>query len=146
MDQDSPVQVKRSWNFRKANWDGFTQELENLCSNLPEQNNLEELLSLFTRNIQIAAKHHIPRGKLKEFHSGKTKTSKNLFMKEIILVKSSRNLIKTLNNSSNSNQMNPQSNVLAIDDEHARTNIEAANMLAKQYEKTSKLMFSADDR
>ncbi|GIY75989.1 hypothetical protein CEXT_507421 [Caerostris extrusa] len=39
--------------------------------------------------------------------------------------------------------MNPQSNVLAM---HARTNIEAANMLAKQYEKTSKLMFSADDR
>ncbi|GIY04788.1 hypothetical protein CDAR_248491 [Caerostris darwini] len=56
------------------------------------------------------------------------------------------NLIKILNNSSNSSQMNPQSNVLAIDDEHARTNIEAANMLAKQYEKTSKLMFSADDR
>ncbi|GIY17123.1 reverse transcriptase domain-containing protein [Caerostris extrusa] len=65
MDQDSPVQVKRSWNFRKANWDGFTQELENLCSNLPELNNLEELLSLFTRNIRNAAKHHIPRGKRK---------------------------------------------------------------------------------
>ncbi|GIY47554.1 hypothetical protein CEXT_167151 [Caerostris extrusa] len=56
------------------------------------------------------------------------------------------NLIKILNNSSNSSKMNPQSNVLAIDDEHARTNIEAANMLANQYEKTSKLMFSADDR
>ncbi|GIY75987.1 hypothetical protein CEXT_507411 [Caerostris extrusa] len=66
MDQDSPVQVKRSWNFRKANWDGFTQELENLCSNLPEQNNLEELLSLFTRNIQSTTKHHIPRGKRKD--------------------------------------------------------------------------------
>ncbi|GIY51512.1 reverse transcriptase domain-containing protein [Caerostris darwini] len=66
MNRDSPVQVKRSWNFRKANWDGFTQELENLCSNLPEQYDLEELLSLFTRNIRNAAKHHIPRGKRKD--------------------------------------------------------------------------------
>ncbi|GIY16534.1 hypothetical protein CEXT_571521 [Caerostris extrusa] len=33
--------------------------------------------------------------------------------------------------------MNHQSNVLTIDDEHARTNIEAANMFTEQYEKTS---------
>ncbi|GIY04786.1 uncharacterized protein CDAR_248481 [Caerostris darwini] len=66
MDQDSPVQVKLPWNSRKANWNGFTQELENLCSNLPEQYDLEKHLSLFTRNIRNAAKHYIPRGKRKD--------------------------------------------------------------------------------
>ncbi|GIY26522.1 reverse transcriptase domain-containing protein [Caerostris darwini] len=195
MDQDSPVQVKRSWNYRKANWDGFTQELEKLCSNLPEQYNLEELISLFTRNIRNAAKHHIPRGKRKDswipfwkdqnteelIHekdsiSQKLQVNNNEELRrklveishkvedQISVCKQKKwaelcssldprkrtsqygNLIKILTNSSNSNQMNPQSNVLAINDEHARTNIEAAKMLAKQYEKTSKLMFSADDR
>ncbi|GFX98010.1 reverse transcriptase domain-containing protein [Trichonephila clavipes] len=57
------TQEKRSWNFRKANWDGFTQELENLCSDLPKHNDAEKLLHLFTSCIQKAAKHHIPRGK-----------------------------------------------------------------------------------
>ncbi|GIY16535.1 dmX-like protein 2, partial [Caerostris extrusa] len=57
---------RHSWNFRKANWDGFTEELENLCSNLPEQYDHDKLLLLFTRNIRNAAKHHIPKGKPKD--------------------------------------------------------------------------------
>ncbi|GFS97901.1 reverse transcriptase domain-containing protein [Trichonephila clavipes] len=39
-----------------------TQELENLCSDLPKHNDAEKLLRLFSC-IQKAAKHHIPRGK-----------------------------------------------------------------------------------
>ncbi|GFX93621.1 reverse transcriptase domain-containing protein [Trichonephila clavipes] len=61
--QEPTTQEKRSWNFRKANWNGFTQELENLCSDLPKHNDAEKLLHLLTSCIQKAAKHHITRGK-----------------------------------------------------------------------------------
>ncbi|GFW17136.1 transposable element Tc3 transposase [Trichonephila clavipes] len=61
--QEPTTQEKWSWNFRKVNWDGFTQELENLCFDLPKHNDAEKLLRLFTSCIQKAAKHHIPRGK-----------------------------------------------------------------------------------
>ncbi|GFT30229.1 reverse transcriptase domain-containing protein [Trichonephila clavipes] len=61
--QEPNTQEKWSWNFRKANRDGFTQELENLCSDLPKHNDAEKLLHLFTSCIQKATKHHIPRGK-----------------------------------------------------------------------------------
>ncbi|GFS73447.1 uncharacterized protein TNCV_1101661 [Trichonephila clavipes] len=61
--QEPTTQEKRSWNFCKANWDSFTQELENLCSDLPKHDDAEKLLRLFTSYIQKAAKHHIPRGK-----------------------------------------------------------------------------------
>ncbi|GFS97902.1 hypothetical protein TNCV_2018501 [Trichonephila clavipes] len=40
----------------------------------------------------------------------------------------------------------PQSNVISIDGVNARTNKEAANMLAKQYEVTSRLNFAEEDR
>lgn len=56
-------QQKRSWNFRRAHWEDFEHEMEHLCSASPESEDLEKLLTAFTRNIQIAAKHHIPRGK-----------------------------------------------------------------------------------
>ncbi|GFX78670.1 hypothetical protein TNCV_31101 [Trichonephila clavipes] len=61
--QEPTTQEKWSRKFRKANWDGFTQELENLCSDLPKHNDAEKLLRLFTSCIKKAAKHHIPRGK-----------------------------------------------------------------------------------
>ncbi|GFU60559.1 hypothetical protein TNCV_1729901 [Trichonephila clavipes] len=35
-------------NFRKANWDGFTQELENLCSDLPKHNDAKKTHSIFS--------------------------------------------------------------------------------------------------
>ncbi|GFX01385.1 hypothetical protein TNCV_4736261 [Trichonephila clavipes] len=63
--QEPTTQEKLSWNFRKANWNGFTQELENLCSDLPKHNDAEKLLRLFTNCFQKAAKHHISRGKRK---------------------------------------------------------------------------------
>ncbi|GFX31418.1 hypothetical protein TNCV_432601 [Trichonephila clavipes] len=63
--QEPTTQEKRLWNFRKANWDGFTQELESLCSDLPKHNDAEKLLRLFTSCIAKTAKHHISRGKLR---------------------------------------------------------------------------------
>ncbi|GFY71611.1 uncharacterized protein TNIN_428761 [Trichonephila inaurata madagascariensis] len=59
IDQELSRQNKRSWNFRKAKWEAFTQELESLCSESFEHKNLEELLSDFTDHIQKAVKHHI---------------------------------------------------------------------------------------
>ena len=54
--------------------------------------------------------------------------------------------LKILNYSSNPLQEKLLSNIFSMDGEYARTNKEAANMLAKQYEKASKLKCTAEDR
>ncbi|GFX23769.1 reverse transcriptase domain-containing protein [Trichonephila clavipes] len=189
------TQEKRSWNFRKANWDGFTQELENLCSDLPKHNDAEKLLCLFTSCIQKAAKHHIPRGKRRnnwipfwkdhnikdliqerdsigqELQRNNSEELKVNFIEvshrvEELILESKKekwaklcskldprkgtsqywNLLKVLNSSYISMPKTPQSNVISIDGVSARTNKEAANMLVKQYEVTSRLNFEEEDR
>ncbi|GFX62262.1 RNA-directed DNA polymerase from mobile element jockey [Trichonephila clavipes] len=59
---DGPIQSKRSWNFRKANWGKFTSELEMLCS-LSSPHTLDERLQSFASHINAAAKRSIPRVK-----------------------------------------------------------------------------------
>ncbi|GFW28629.1 reverse transcriptase domain-containing protein [Trichonephila clavipes] len=56
---DGTTQSKRSWNFRKANWEKFTSELETLCS-LSSPHTLYERLQSFSSHINAAAKHSIP--------------------------------------------------------------------------------------
>ncbi|GFW57552.1 reverse transcriptase domain-containing protein [Trichonephila clavipes] len=56
------------------------------------------------------------------------------------------NLLKVLNSSYISMPKTPQSNVISIDGVNARTNKEAANKLAKQYEVTSRLNFAEEVR
>ncbi|KAG8196539.1 hypothetical protein JTE90_003556 [Oedothorax gibbosus] len=59
-------QLKRSWNFRKANWDSFTSSLDELCRNAPTHTDLDHKLQTLNKNITLAAKKNIPRGKRKK--------------------------------------------------------------------------------
>ncbi|GFT98308.1 reverse transcriptase domain-containing protein [Trichonephila clavipes] len=63
---DGTTQSKRSWNFRKANWEKFTSELETLCS-LSSPHTLDEKLQSFALHINAAAKDSIPRVKRRDW-------------------------------------------------------------------------------
>ncbi|GFY51020.1 reverse transcriptase domain-containing protein [Trichonephila inaurata madagascariensis] len=56
-------QNNNSWNFRKANWDKFTDDLDSYCSQITDFNNLEILVQSFNRGVQKVAKLSIPRRK-----------------------------------------------------------------------------------
>ncbi|GFW48630.1 reverse transcriptase domain-containing protein [Trichonephila clavipes] len=62
---DGTIQIKRSWNFRKANWGKFTSELETLCS-LSSPHTLDERLQSFASHIIAAEKRSIPRVKRRD--------------------------------------------------------------------------------
>ncbi|GFT90807.1 reverse transcriptase domain-containing protein [Trichonephila clavipes] len=59
---DGTIQSKRSWNFRKANWEKSTSELETLCS-LSSPHTLDERQHSLASHINAAAKRSIPRVK-----------------------------------------------------------------------------------
>ncbi|GFY59879.1 reverse transcriptase domain-containing protein [Trichonephila inaurata madagascariensis] len=64
--QSSPLSTLKnnnSWNFRKANWDKFTDDLDSYCSQIIDFNNLKILVQSFNRGVQKAAKLSIPRRK-----------------------------------------------------------------------------------
>ncbi|GFX78146.1 RNA-directed DNA polymerase from mobile element jockey [Trichonephila clavipes] len=161
---------KQSWNFRKANWDGFTQELENLCSDLPKHNDAEKLLRLFSSCIQKAAKHHIPRGKRRnnwipfwkdpnikdliqerdsigqELQRNNSEELKRNFIEvshrveELILESKKEKWAELCSKLDPRKETSQYWNLL----KNRRSKKEAANMLAKQYEVTSRLNFTED--
>lgn len=66
-----PVQgrdVKR-WNFRKANWAGFTEQVNNTAAGLPHPcpNNLNDAYDSYCKMLLAAAKNNIPRGVRKAY-------------------------------------------------------------------------------
>jgi hypothetical protein len=63
---DQIIQNKRSWNFRKANWNLYTETLEELCLKNPPNGNINERLHILTTNFNQAAKASIPRGKRRD--------------------------------------------------------------------------------
>ena len=60
------MQVKRSWNFRKANWTSFIQYLDYFCEKEFFPNSLANLLNTFTHHINTSEGFFIPRGKKKQ--------------------------------------------------------------------------------
>ena len=60
----SPLnQPRRSFtNFRRANWSGFTEELESLVENLPPPSSCMQGEKLLRQAVLDAAKHNIPCG------------------------------------------------------------------------------------
>ena len=59
---DSGIERKR-WNFRKANWDSFTDATEHSIPLIPVNHiSVEEAYRRFCGALQKAAKNHIPRG------------------------------------------------------------------------------------
>ncbi|GFY69750.1 reverse transcriptase domain-containing protein [Trichonephila inaurata madagascariensis] len=58
-----PAPQNNSWNFRKGNWDKFTDDLDSYCSQITDFNNLKILVQSFNRGVQKAAQLSIPRRK-----------------------------------------------------------------------------------
>ena len=50
---------KPRWNFRKANWEKYSEEIDKTCPRIPPT---EENLHRFGRLLKTASKKHIPRG------------------------------------------------------------------------------------
>src|SRR6476661_3830119 len=71
-------------NYKKANWTGFKEEIEQALSNTPVPDNVHTSNKLLTNLILTADKHHIPKGQVKTQNS--------------ILPAPIRDLIKTRNN------------------------------------------------
>merc|ERR1712240_365012 len=55
-------------NYRKALWEDFTQEIENILENIQLPDNVHTLNSIITNAILTADKHNIPKGKMKPQH------------------------------------------------------------------------------
>ena len=67
---------KRRFNYRKANWKAFTDELDQKIKNIaPTSNNYD----LFSELVKTTAKRHIPRGCRVEYIPGLTKESTKLY-------------------------------------------------------------------
>lgn len=60
--------VKR-WNFRKANWAGFTKQVSEAAASLPPpcSNNLNDAYDSYCKMLLAAAKNNIPRGVRKAY-------------------------------------------------------------------------------
>ena len=50
--------------YNKANWQEFTQEIEQTLANTETQQNAHTATKILTNAILAADKHHIPKGKL----------------------------------------------------------------------------------
>ncbi|GFW72712.1 RNA-directed DNA polymerase from mobile element jockey [Trichonephila clavipes] len=166
---DGTIQSKRSWNFRKANWRKFTSELEMLCS-LSSPHTLDERLRSFASHINAAAKRSIPRVKRRndwvpfwkdtnienlinerdklstELQKNNTETNRIRFTNLCHEVEEHWKVIKTLNNQSTHQKADIPTNIISSSGRDAATNKETASLLAKHYEKKSKLTFNANDR
>ena len=58
--------IKTFTNYKKAKWDEFTQEIENVLQNTPPPTNVHMANTLLTNQILLADKHHIPKGRFKK--------------------------------------------------------------------------------
>ncbi|GFS57110.1 hypothetical protein TNIN_347261 [Trichonephila inaurata madagascariensis] len=58
---ETPAQVKRSWNFRKADWAGFPIHLDILCECEAPTKEFEVLFRNFTNNVNTTTKLFISR-------------------------------------------------------------------------------------
>ena len=67
---------RRHFNFRKADWNGYSTELDNsieAVEPIPSNNNR------FIENVRVASRRHIPRGCRTDYVQGLTDESKNLY-------------------------------------------------------------------
>ena len=74
-----PTRTKKTYmNLKKANWEGYTQESENLIRNLPPPSSCAKDEAGFRNALLTAAKHHIPSGYVKDFVPSLPKTAIDL--------------------------------------------------------------------
>src|SRR6478609_7267135 len=97
----TPTNTQNAYNYKKANWTGFKEEIEQALLNTPAPDNVHTSNKLLTNLILTAGKHHIPKGQVKTRNS--------------ILPAPIRYLIKTRNNLRRTKPTNPNLNQLNDD-------------------------------
>ena len=71
-----PTPFRRRFNFRKADWNGYSTELDNIIEDVePIPSNYNR----FVENVRVASRRHIPRGCRTDYVQGLTDESKNLY-------------------------------------------------------------------
>ncbi|XP_030753295.1 uncharacterized protein LOC115880253 [Sitophilus oryzae] len=80
-DKGQPIDIARKlprqrWNFRKANWSQYKEELENCIGRIPPK---YKNYHRFTGLLKSIAKKHIPRGYRKEYIPGWSSHSEDLY-------------------------------------------------------------------
>ena len=71
-----PILFRRRFNFRKADWNGYSTELDNIIEDIePIPSNYNR----FVENVRVAYRRHIPRGCRTDYVQGLTDESKNLY-------------------------------------------------------------------
>ena len=71
-----PTPFRRRFNLRKADWNGYSTELDNHIEDLePIPSNYNR----FVENVRVACRRHIPRGCRTDYVPGLTDESKNLY-------------------------------------------------------------------
>ena len=80
-------------NYNKADWQEFTQEIEQTLSNAETPQNAHTTTKILTNAILVADKHHIPKGKIHHTHK--------------LLPEHIRNMIKQRTRTREQNPKNP---------------------------------------
>ena len=71
-----PTPFRRRFNFRKADWKGYSTELDNSIEDVePIPSNYNR----FVENVRVASRRHIPRGCRTDYVQGLTDESNNLY-------------------------------------------------------------------
>ena len=71
-----PTPFRGRFNLRKANWNGYSTELDNRIEDVePIPSNYNR----FVENVRVASRRHIPRGCRTDYVQGLTDESKNLY-------------------------------------------------------------------
>ena len=70
-----PTPFRRRFNLRKAEWNGYSTELDN---RIEEVEPIPSSYNHFVENVRVASRRHIPRGCRTDYVQGLTDESKNL--------------------------------------------------------------------
>ena len=71
-----PTPFWRRFNLRKADWNGYSTELDN---HIEDVEPIPSNYNRFVENVRVASRRHIPRGCRTDYVQGLTDESKNLY-------------------------------------------------------------------
>ena len=71
-----PTPLRRRFNLRKADWNGYLTELNNCIEDVEP---IPFNYNCFVENVRVASRRHIPRGCRTDYVQGLTDKSKNLY-------------------------------------------------------------------
>ena len=71
-----PTPFRRRFNLRKADWNGYSTELDN---RIEEVKPIPSNYNRFVENVRVASRRHIPIGYITDYVQGLTAESRNLY-------------------------------------------------------------------